>query len=339
MLNILYHCETQCAAHIVNSDQQILGALHFEQTAELLSTANYAAIHQHVAMPILGDGDDDVVCEVFHESGPLQEAQYRDIHYRYSDDILFGVLALQESDYVACGADYPLRAASKMAYEQIFSVLKKENFPYALRFWNYMADINGITHGLERYRQFNLGRQQAFDNLGSNGTANLPAACALGMHNGPLTITFLAGRAPSIPIENPRQVSAYDYPAQYGPRSPLFSRASIATIDRKKMLFLSGTASIVGHETLHTNDVAAQTQESITNIEAVLTEAGNKLGTTCKPADLEYLVYIRHAKDVHTVRAVLKQRIGPNLKAFYLQADICRSDLLVEIEGATQLRS
>jgi enamine deaminase RidA (YjgF/YER057c/UK114 family) len=337
MLKVLYHCENYPIPQAIDKDQQALGALYFSRALESHHSANRPATHQHVAMRVLGDGD--ILHECFHESTPIKQAQHQDIFYRYSENVLFGVLALQESEHANCGTDSPLQTASRIAYEQIFSVLKKEGVPYALRFWNYMADINGTTHGLERYRQFNLGRQQAFDNLGAGNTNNLPAACALGTSGGPLTIAFLAGRAPSLPIENPRQVSAYDYPVQYGPRSPLFSRASVATIDQKRMLFLSGTASIVGHATLHAGDVAAQTKETITNIAAVLAEADRKTGMTCKLTDLDYIVYIRNESDFQVVREVLEQRIGPGLKAFYLQADICRSDLLVEIEGSAELPS
>lgn len=275
--------------------------------------------------------------ETLHTDTELKTQVEGDIYYRYNDDLLFGVITLDETRFANSLDSAPLQAASQSAYEQIFAVLESHDFPFVLRFWNYMADINGVSHGLERYRQFNLGRQQAFSAKQKERAGNVPAACALGTSGGPLTIAFLAGRTPSLPIENPRQISAYDYPLQYGPRSPLFSRASVASLADTSVLFLSGTASIVGHETLHADDVAAQTEESITNVEAVLNEACRKTSKQFELASLDYIVYVRHPYDLPTIKAILQRRIGPGLKAAYVQADICRSDLLVEIEGAAEL--
>ena len=105
-------------------------------------------------------------------------------------------------------------------------------------------------HGLERYRQFNIGRQDAFLDSHRGATGNVPAASAIGLAGGPLSVAFLAGATPALAVENPRQVSAYLYPADYGPRSPTFSRAVRATLSGQEALFVSGTASIVGHRTV-----------------------------------------------------------------------------------------
>ncbi|HEX5538856.1 MAG TPA: hypothetical protein VFX01_03620, partial [Methylophilaceae bacterium] len=202
------------------------------------------------------------------------------------------------------------------------------------RFWNYMADINGVGHGLERYRQFNIGRQDAFIASGREVSGQLPAACALGVARGPLTIAFLAGRAPSHAIENPRQLSAYEYPQQYGPRSPTFSRANLLHTANGEILLISGTASIVGHQTLHVADAVAQAGESLANIKAVISEANRVLKRQAfDPAQASYRVYVRYAADMPLIRQALLQAIGSGLQAIFVQADICRTDLLVEIEA------
>ncbi|MDT4870422.1 Chorismatase [compost metagenome] len=161
----------------------------------------------------------------------------------------------------------------------------------------------------------------------------VPAACALGLAGGPLSIAFLAGSTPAVPIENPRQVSAYHYPAEYGPRSPTFSRVAMVYPPGQELLFISGTASIVGHQSVHLDDVVAQTRESLDNIEAVLAEA-QRLSPQgfFALADLSYRVYIRHAADLGAVMAVMAGRVA-SAETLYLQADVCRSELLVEIEA------
>ena len=89
----------------------------------------------------------------------------------------------------------------------------------------------------------------------------------------PVVVYFLAGRVAPVFVENPRQVSAYHYPREYGTHSPVFSRAALLRQAQSLTLFISGTASIVGHRSLHLGDTAAQTRETLTNIEALLGEA------------------------------------------------------------------
>jgi enamine deaminase RidA (YjgF/YER057c/UK114 family) len=228
----------------------------------------------------------------------------------------------------------PLRQAAEFAYREIFGLLGALGFPYLYRVWNYMPDINGESHGIERYRQFNIGRQDGFLALRRPPVGNVPAACALGSADGPLGVCFLAGRAEPLPIENPRQASAYRYPRQYGPRPPTFSRASLARIGGQEVLFVSGTASIVGHQSRHPGDVAAQTRETLANLDAIVEEANRQAaGTRFSLEQLQCKVYARRPDDAPAIRAELDRHPGFPAQAVFLQADICRRDLLVEIEA------
>ncbi len=285
-----------------------------------------------VAMPRL-DGL-DAVCEVWQGSGQLTQGSQGELQYSHDDDVLFGVIALSEARFATDGAKTPLHQATEAAYRQIFALLDNLRFPYAFRFWNYITDINAHSFGLERYRQFNLGRQDAFIAHGRKVTGNVPAACALGSAQGPLTIAFLAGRVAPLSIENPRQTSACEYPQQYGPRSPTFSRACLVHLGQEQVLFISGTASVVGHASLHPADVGAQTRETMNNIKAVLAEANRQSSEPAfNLADLHYKVYVRRPADLAQIRAELTQCVGDKPKAVYLQADVCRQELLLEIEA------
>ncbi|MCU0952093.1 MAG: hypothetical protein MUC68_13815 [Burkholderiaceae bacterium] len=253
----------------------------------------------------------------------------------WSDAVLFGSI-----DPRRIAAADSLQATTRATYDALFAALAHAGFPYLLRAWNYMPAINreaGEPDGLERYRQFNLGRVAAFEAARAPIHEGAPAACALGSAGGDLTVYFLAIRRAPEAIENPRQISAYRYPAQYGPRSPTFSRAALlrAADGAPSQLFVSGTASIVGHATVHGGDVAAQTRETLANIEAVCNVARSRLGDSAAfaPDRLSYKVYVRHPTDLPAVQRELAAAIGPALDAIYLQADICRADLLVEIEA------
>ncbi|MDE2051437.1 MAG: hypothetical protein KGJ72_10515, partial [Gammaproteobacteria bacterium] len=229
----------------------------------------------------------------------------------------------------------PLEVATDLAYREMYATLTALDSPHLVRVWNYIPDINLETHGLERYRQFNTARQEASLACGRAVAGAVPAASALGAAAAsPLTIYFLASRRAPAFIENPRQVSAYRYPAQYGPRSPAFSRATVLGEGAEATLFVSGTASIVGHRTLHAGDPAAQTRETLVNIEALLAEAERRCGTgALRLETLAYKVYVREPKDLQVIRAQLETSLGRAAALLYLKADICRRDLAVEIEA------
>lgn len=318
----------------------VLGTLCFSADAERNDMVHQSMEIPCMRVPMQRLDATDSFCEIWHGNGHLKQGQSGVIHYRYDDDVLFGVIEQPETGFIAREGKTPLQQATEFAYRQIFALIELMRYPYLFRFWNYIADINGHSFELERYRQFNLGRQDAFLAHGHSVAGNIPAACALGLGQGSLTIAFLAGRVKPLAIENPRQVSAYQYPIQYGPRSPMFARACLVQLAQDEVLFISGTASIVGHVTLHPADVVAQTQETIRNIEAVLTET-NRVSSQANfcLADLHYKVYIRHPEDLEKIRMELTRHIGDSLDAVYLQADICRADLLVEIEGSARYRT
>ncbi|OIP17850.1 MAG: hypothetical protein AUK53_01675 [Betaproteobacteria bacterium CG2_30_59_46] len=312
----------------------VLGALCFSANAgESQMQADRDIPCLRVPMQRLDIGDS--ICEVWHGSGHLTQGQCGTIHYRHDEGVLFGVIALSETLFEAGAGKTPLQQATESAYRQVFALLDTLHYPYLFRFWNYIADINTHSFGLERYHQFNLGRQDAFLAHGRDVVGNVPAACALGTTaQGLLIIAFLAGRVAPLNIENPRQISAYEYPQEYGPRSPTFSRASLVRLGQDEVLFISGTASIVGHATLHPADVVAQTRETMANIKAVLAEA-NRLASPSwfDLSSLSYKVYVRHPADQAQIRAELERIVGTAPNAIYLRADVCRQDLLLEIEA------
>lgn len=294
-----------------------------------------------VSMPPLADmpsGLADAVCDVWLSDSALSSSQYGDVHYRHDGNTLFGVIELAETEGPPDSPSTPLQHTTEQAYRQIFVVLEALGYPFLFRLWNYMADINGHSHGLERYRQFNLGRQDAFLACRRDVVGNVPAACALGSASGPLTIAFMAGRRAPVALENPRQISAYNYPQSYGPRSPTFSRASLVRMGSEEVLLISGTASIVGHGTLHAGDVRAQTGETLTNLDAIIQVANREAHQPLYSlAHLFFRVYVRHSADVAAISDVMRQRIGASFNAVFLQADVCRQDLLVEIEASASL--
>ena len=293
---------------------------------------------QVIAAPLLASPAGTIE-EYWLTTGQLRSGEADGLCWQRNDEVLFGVITLNEADFAEAAkaaGKTALQLASEAAYTRIFELIDREGLPKLWRIWNYLADINqevGEVNGLERYRQFNIGRQDAFLASQRCATGNVPAACAIGLRSGPLSIAFLAGASAPVPVENPRQVSAYHYPATYGPRSPTFSRGALVYPAGQEILFISGTASIVGHQTVHPADPQRQCRETMENIAAVIREA-NRLcrSTPFAVPDMHYRVYVRQASDLDAIRQSLLPLIG-QAPVIYVEADICRADLLLEIEA------
>jgi len=273
--------------------------------------------------------------EAWTGAGPTLAGTRHGVRYRHDGGLLFGVIEVAEDVSVPGEDGGPvLQRAARQAYEAVFRLLAEEGYPHLWRIWNYLPNINQESDGLERYRQFNIGRYRAFEAAGRLVMDSIPAASALGVCSGPLSVAFLAGRTPTRSIENPRQLSAFRYPADYGPCSPTFSRAALGHYAGAEWLFVSGTASIVGHESMHPGDPAAQTRELLANLDAVLAEASScSAGPPYRLSELSARVYVRHPEHLVLVQAELARGLGGRAQRVYLQADVCRADLLVEVEA------
>lgn len=256
------------------------------------------------------------------------------IGYARTPDVLFGRLLITEPMSMA--------GAAEAAYLRLIAFHRGLGYDHLLRTWNYFPDIHAADDGdagsmLDRYQAFCVGRHRALVATGYDETA-LPAATAIGSQGDGLLVYFLAARAPGEQIENPRQVSAFRYPAEYGPQSPSFSRATLKRWDGERPhLYISGTASIVGHASVHVEDCLKQLDEIVENLRAIVEAANARLAPEQHidgPGGLGLLkVYLREPAHVAAVRERLTQLVGTRVPVLFLRGDVCRRDLWVEIEG------
>jgi chorismate lyase/3-hydroxybenzoate synthase len=270
-----------------------------------------------VELPVLaGSG-----VELWESALPVRHGWDGDIGYAENGAVLIGQLRLTEAELADTDR------AVFHAYARIDGFLRRAGYPAWLRVWNFVAGITRGDGDGERYRQFSLGRYKALS-LKSGFERELPAATAIGTRGDGLLIYFVAGPTPGRQIENPRQVSAFRYPRQYGPKSPSFSRANLLRWRDTTELLVSGTASIVGHETLHIGAPLAQFDETVANIEALVAHAAP--GVALRPELLK--LYLRDPAQLETVRARFAARFGAT-PAMILHGDVCRSELDLEIEA------
>ena len=220
-------------------------------------------------------------------------------------------------------------------YLRLLRLIDQFGFRHLLRVWNIIPGINDDAEGLERYKRFCIGRHDAFMQERPELVKRYPSASALGPSVGEFCLYCIAAREPGLPVENPNQVSAYNYPPQYGPRSPSFSRALVKQWGDSATLFLSGTASVAGHRTRHLELPLAQTEETVFNLRTLIANGEALSGQTfpLRPDRGFFKAFVRSKDDYEAVRSHLDKALGPDTPMLYVEADICRANLLFEIEG------
>jgi len=226
-----------------------------------------------------------------------------------------------------------------------------------VRTWIQVPDILGPAGSAARYRAVNRMRAAAFRQLvgtwtdagrGTDDAWFYPASTGIGVHSGgPVRLAALAlrdegGGLERLALENPRQVPAYRYTVTGEGEAPLFSRAVAVRGKGGVWVWISGTASITGQEVAHPGDVRAQTEETLDNLEALLSGANfarhGWAGIHLDLADLvSARVYVKDGVAVRACREACARRL-PGCPTVYVQADVCRPDLLVEIEGVAYRR-
>lgn len=264
--------------------------------------------------------------EVWRTKHPVSWHQQGEISYCLAGDMLFGHMVFDES------ASSNLERLSEQAYRSLISLTAEQGTPHLIRTWNYLPDINQQQNRQERYQTFCVGRYRACAE-DESFEEQLPAATAIGTHSKGFLVYFLASKTPGLPIENPRQISAFRYPTQYGPKSPSFSRAMLKEwCSDQSDLYISGTASVVGHETHHLNDGREQLNETIRNINQLL-----MIAKSVKKISL-LKIYLRKSDDLAQIEEQISRLLGEATPRIYLHADICRQELLLEIDGYATTR-
>ncbi|WP_455212160.1 chorismate transformation enzyme, FkbO/Hyg5 family [Kaarinaea lacus] len=311
----------------------ILGAVTYGQ-AQSLSEGLSEGLNTKVDFPVLNvelqSLHGEPLAEVWHSEEAPEYGAAGYIRYSKNSALMFAGLELE------CGPD--LQKQTESIYKEILSFVRDSGYPHLLRVWNHFPLINDFDHTTERYQLFCVGRHNAFQALyGTEFQLQLPAASAIGTRGSKYSVHFIASTKPGTYLENPRQISAYRYPEQYGPCSPSFARATLVSQKNKNKLILSGTASIVGHQTLHVGEPEKQLEETLRNIDALL-HHDLVLAHQQNPARFNNVkIYIRHREDLPKVRSQVMEYFGDQVPLLYLHGDICRSDLLLEIEGICDL--
>jgi len=248
------------------------------------------------------------------------------------------------------------RKAAVAAFEQMRSILTAEqiSFDHIVRQWNYIGNILEVKREVQNYQKFNEVRSEYYHKY--RNVHSYPAATGIGMKFGGVVLDFCAVKALAnlkiIAVDNPDQIRPYDYSQQVLKGKPLcskginqppqFERALFLTENMGSTLFISGTASIIGQDTIGIDDIEEQTIVTLDNI-SKLTDSVRISHLSGKPGSnagspILLRVYIKNQDDITKVKAICEQRY-PGVPSVYIEADICRDNLLVEIEAEFLIRN
>lgn len=345
--------------HKINSGKQIFKLNFF---ADVTSKENYRFLHSQLRELVAANFETPVICALIAQP-PLTCRIL--VEAFYFDSLLWKVEFLSAENGLAAqfsrnGAsviighahadDNPgCRENAETAFDAFDSLLQQAGLSLhsVIRQWNYIENIIGFDGDKQRYQEFNNVRAGFFaEHFKENG---YPAATGIGMNQGGVIVEFVAVEAPesvSLPLDNPEQVAAHGYSEKVlvGNKTeiksaPKFERARYLEIFGKKQLFISGTASIRGEKTIGIGDPVKQTEVTIQNMQRLYSSdiLSAVTGNFLRPVYGHARVYVKNKKDFAAIKKIVKSYYG-NLPVVYIIADICRDDLLVEIEGKVILK-
>jgi hypothetical protein len=230
------------------------------------------------------------------------------------------------------------REISADAYRHIAQALRDlepSGLAHPVRFWNHIPGIlEPIDRMQNRYMAFNAGRFAAFATWYGDieaFDARLATASGTGWDGQDLLIHCLVTRDAGRPVANPRQIPPHRYSRRYGPLPPCFARATLLRQPRR--LLVGGTASVVGEDSLHAHSLIAQFEESLVNLGAIVAACTRDAPATALRRFTDLRVYHPHAPDRQVLSALCEARFPAARQIEFVQADLCRQELLVEIEG------
>lgn len=233
-------------------------------------------------------------------------------------------------------------------FAQLETILKRENFPLnsIVRQWNYIENISLFTNDYQNYQAFNDSRSHFYEK--TEWPLGFPAATGIGTQSGGIMVEVIASTGSELinkALDNPLQIAAHKYsqevllgaldPCTQQRTTPKFERGRIIGLAGRQTIYISGTAAIRGETSLIADDVTEQTRITMENIEHLIAP----VMPTDSGTSFEYKllrIYVKNPSQMEEVRSYMKSNY-PEVRKIYICADICREELLLEIEGIASL--
>ncbi len=295
-------------------------------------------------------GGRDVVLELIC----TKAATDKKVTYKSHSGINYTVVEHKDYKAVHCAGlmgtvDDSILQASERAFKSSIKILSQEGLSihHIIRQWNYIENIaivEDVEDAPQNYQDFNDVRAHYYDK--GNFEYGYPAATGIGQDTGGVIIGFIAlSESDQITLKsiiNPGQIDAHKYSdlvlegSSLEKCTPKFERAKLVTIGSRNYIYVSGTASILGELTMHVGDVEKQTLTTIENIRRLFSKENQKhLGLDFNVSEIQFShlrVYVKKMEDIPVVEKICYAELNCK-SSLFLESDVCREDLLVEIEG------
>lgn len=241
-----------------------------------------------------------------------------------------------------------IRQNAEYSFSLLDSIFSREglSFKDIVRQWNYIPDIVDMHMEddilRQNYQEFNEVRGKWYSIHGLD--KDFPAATGIGTAGNMVRLEVIAARTGKkchlITIHNPVQQNAHQYSSDklvgsIKKSTPLFERAKMVFCEGRGHIWVSGTAAIRGEESVE-GDLAMQTVVTCDNIDQLI-RAGNlqnaglpKGGYEIQPVYVR--AYVKFRYDGPQVHKLLETRY-PGALIHVLTGDVCRDELLVEVEA------
>ncbi|MEI6141195.1 MAG: hypothetical protein WCP85_18140 [Mariniphaga sp.] len=244
----------------------------------------------------------------------------------------------------------PFSDQSDIVFSMIEKILASENFQIGniVRQWNYIENITLFDNGRQHYQDFNDSRSRFYNK--AVWISGYPAATGIGTQQGGIMVEIIAicdkvkiNKA----LDNPLQVPAHRYSQQVllgepdpflkNHATPKFERARIVGSLDNQTVFISGTAAIRGENSCFTDDVVEQARITMENIDNLISSENYPLSYQSKAYKL-LRVYVKNNDQMGEVQDYM-QASYPGINTIYICADVCRQELLLEIEGIAEVNA
>lgn len=310
----------------------------------------------YVAQPVLGE------CSYAVEIHYLRNTPVKmNIEYKEFEDVQYLVIDSDDRRSVLIGGvrsdlSNSIRKQSDDIFRKIETILSDEHLHIEdiVRQWNYIGRITALEDNVQNYQAFNDARS-IFYNKADWSKHGYPAATGIGMDCAGVIVELIATQQKSKavqikPIDNPMQIAAHKYSQEVligknderlcNKSTPKFERAKAVSCEHGYTCFVSGTAAIRGEDSLTGKSCACQTNMTIENIDLLISGDNlEKYGihiNEAAPMDFAR-VYVKNANEYKETQECVNNK-WKKVKALYVKADVCRDELLVEIEGMASSR-
>ena len=315
------------------------------QMVEHLCKEYYADSAPMVALVAQAPFDATFAAEVTFIDQKQVKIKHKENYILLNDELLL-------SGAIYSSTEHSIAKQSDQIFSSLEQMLTAEglHIDNIVRQWNYIENITTISPEGQNYQQFNDSRSRFYAK--TEWPNGYPAATGIGTACGGVSVVvdaLINSSTRSQAIDNPLQISAHAYSqrvlidsdANRQKSTPKFERARRVEWNLNPMIYISGTAAIRGEESCSATDIEQQINLTIGNIEHLISENNilSQAGVKAEKYKSSMLrIYLKHRSNWPMV----KQWIADNchdIETLCVEADICREELLIEIEGIANINS